>query len=189
MTVAEIFAEINTHMIEGIMLHDQFAEYYDFLNLHGFKRCHEYHAMCEFSERRGLVRYYVNHYNKLLPENAAKNPEAIPASWRGYTRQEVDASTKKRAIRDGFNRWCEWETETKKLYEKAYANLMELGEVAAACKVGELVKDVDQELKKASRKQAELASTDYDLAAIYLCQPDMHEKYKRKSKHIGVKMC
>lgn len=189
MTVAEIFAEINTHMIGGIMLHDQFAEYYDFLNLHGFKRCHEYHAMCEFSERRGLVRYYISHYNKLLPENAAKNPEVIPASWRGYTRQEVDAGTKKRAVRDGFSRWCEWEAETKKLYEKAYTNLMELGEVAAACKVGELVKDVDRELKRASRKQAELASTDYDLAAVYLCQPEMHEKYKKKSKHTEVKTC
>lgn len=189
MTVAEIFAKINSHMIEGVMLHSQFAEYYDFLNLHGFKRCHEYHAMCEFAEHRGIVRYYVNHFGKLLPEETAKNPEVIPTSWYGYMRHDVDANTKKRAIRDGFNRWYEWEVETKKLYEKAYCDLMELGEIAAAHKIGELVECVDQELKKVCRKRIELGSTDYDLSAIYLCQPEMHEKYKKKAKHIGIKMC
>ena len=47
MTIAEIYAKINEHMINGLMLHDQLANYYDFLGLEGYKRCHEYHYFKE----------------------------------------------------------------------------------------------------------------------------------------------
>lgn len=189
MTVAEIFAKINAHMITGIMLHDQMAEYYDFLDLHGFKRCHEYHALSEFAERRGLMRYYINHYNALLPETEVTDPDVIPASWRGYKRTDVDPATKKRAIRDGFARWRMWEADTKKLYQESYSELCEIGEIAAACKVKQLVEAVDMELKAVDRKMIELYSIDYDLSAVYLCQDETHEKYAEKEKHIGVDIC
>lgn len=189
MTVEEIFAKINSHMIEGVMLHDQLAAYYDFLSLHGFKRCHEYHALKEFAERRGFVRYYINHYNRLLPEPEAKDPKAIPTGWHAYARQQVDGGTKQKAIKAGFERWKAWETETKEMYEKAYCELCDLGEIAAACKVKELVKAVDMELKGVDRKILELESVDYDLVAIYLCQDTEHEAYKAKEKEIGVNIC
>lgn len=189
MTVEEVFAKINSHEIEGIMLHDQLAEYFDFLNLHGYKRMHEYRALCEFAEHRGIVRYYINHYNRLLPETAAANPAAIPVNWRGYSRQQVDASTKRKAIREAFVKWREWETETKKLYESSYCELCEIGEVAAACKVKSLVADVDEELKNVDRKYMKLESIDYDLPTIYLCQDEIHEQYAEKTKHIGVDIC
>ena len=132
MTVSEIFEKLNSHLVEGVMLHDQLAEYYDFLNLHGYKRCHEYHAFCEFKTRRKVMRYYVNHYNRLPLAEKATNPKAIPENWYNYTRQEVDAGTKKRAVRDGFVKWVDWEKETKKLYEEAVCNLYEIGEIATA---------------------------------------------------------
>lgn len=182
MTVAEIFEKINSHMIEGIMLHDQMSEYYDFLDLHGFKRCHEYHAICEFKTRRKIVRYYINHFGKLLSEVNAEDPQVVPNNWRNYTRQEVDINTKKRAIRDGFAKWQEWEKETKKLYEKLVWELYSLGEIAAAKEISKLVKDVDHELKIVERKSIMLASIDYDLPSIYLEQAEIHKKYKAKLK-------
>ena len=33
MTVSEIFEKLNSHLVEGVMLHDQLAEYYDFFKL------------------------------------------------------------------------------------------------------------------------------------------------------------
>lgn len=189
MTVEEVFATLNSHMVTGLMLHDQLAEYYDFLNLHGYKRCHEYHAIKEFALRRTLVRYYINHYNRLLPETAVEDPNVLPNSWRAYERKQVDAGTKKRAIRDGMAKWEDWETSTKALYEKSYTQLCELGEIAAACKIKELLMGVDQELKCATRNSIKLASIDYDLPTIYLCQDELHEKYANKSKDIGVSVC
>ena len=45
MTIKEIYAQIAEHMIKGMMIHEQLANYYDFLGLKGYKRCHEYHYM------------------------------------------------------------------------------------------------------------------------------------------------
>ncbi|WP_270849004.1 hypothetical protein [Ruthenibacterium lactatiformans] len=189
MTVSEIFNAISNHQIEGIMLHGQMADYFDFLSLHGFKRMQEYHYLDESTCMRSVHRYYINHYGKLLPGGHPAGPSLIPASWGNYTRQEVDASTKRRAIRDAFIKWRDWEVETKKLYEKSYTDLYNLGEVAAACKVKELVMDVDKELKCVERLHIKLESIEYDMSAIYLMQDELHEKYRKKAKSVGVDIC
>lgn len=79
MTVSEIFAKLNSHMIEGIMLHDQFASYYDFLNLVGYKRCHKYRALHEMKARRKTLEYYTSHFGKLAEDIKATDPKVIPA--------------------------------------------------------------------------------------------------------------
>lgn len=189
MTPEEIFSTVNNNMITAVMLHDQLAEYFDFLDLHGYKRCHEYHALSELAERRTVVRYYVNHYNRLLPAESAVNPNVIPANWKGYKRQDVDASTKRKAIRDGITRWRAWEFTAKKLYEQAYCDLCEVGEIAAAGKIKSLIEKADMELKTVDRKHIELESIDYDLPTIYLSQDAIHAKYEDAEKKIGVCIC
>ena len=67
MTIEEIYGRISKHMILGMMIHDQLANYYDFLGLKGYKRCHEYHFLSETCAYRGLNRYFINHHNKLIP--------------------------------------------------------------------------------------------------------------------------
>ena len=47
MNCAEVFSKIDAHMKTGMILHDQLANYYDFLGLMGFKRLHEYHFLRE----------------------------------------------------------------------------------------------------------------------------------------------
>ena len=59
MTVSEIFNAISNHQIEGIMLHGQMADYFDFLSLHGFKRMQEYHYLDESTCMRSVHRYYI----------------------------------------------------------------------------------------------------------------------------------
>lgn len=187
MTVSEIFSKINNHMIEGMMLHEQMANYYDFLGLDGFKRMHEYHFLKEAAQMRGINRYYINHYNMLVHDASTKNPEAVPMAWHKYARQDVDASTKRNAVKTACEKWHAWEKETKKLYQESYMQLCDLGEIAAACKIKELVKAVDMELKGVERLHIKLKSIDYDLPTIILMQDDMHDKYK--SKKIKIDMC
>nr|DAP21441.1 MAG TPA: hypothetical protein [Caudoviricetes sp.] len=189
MDVAEIFAALDAHIVKGLMMHAQMADYYDFLNLHGYKRLHEYRFFCESAEMRGLHRYYVNHYGKLIPESDVENPHVIPSGWYAYRRSDVSPEEKKRFIRDAFAKWESWEAETKALYQKSYSELCDIGEIAAACKVREMVSDVDQELKCVSRMRLNLAMIDYDLPTVHLCQDELHEKYAEKEKHIGVNIC
>ena len=190
MTVDEIFAEVSAHMIKGLMIHTQLADYYDFLGLQGYKRCHEYHALKESCSYRGINRYFINHYNKLVPEKEIENPDIIPENWYRYTRQDVDANTKRNAVKSGLEKWVEWEQDTKKFYEQMYVELMNLQEVSGALKMKELICDVDQELKKAQRYHLNKMATDYNINSIISEQGRKHKKYKKKlEKEIGVRIC
>lgn len=189
MTVDEIFSKIVGHQIKGLMVHEQLANFYDFLSLHGYKRCHEYHYLCESYCMRKVQRYYINHYNKLVRKEPIDTPKIIPDSWYNYSRMDVDIATRQNALKTGISTWIDWEKETKSLYESMYKELCDIGEIAAACKIKELICDVDSELKYAEREGLKLKAIDYDLDAIYLCQDELHEKYKHKTEKIGVNIC
>lgn len=172
-----------------MMIHDQLANYYDFLGLQGYKRCHEYHFLVETCAYRGICRYFINHHNMLIPEERIENPDVIPANWFEHIREDVDSNTKKNAVKSGLSKWLTWERETKSFYQQMYHELMELGEVASACKIKELICDVDCELKKAERYLLNKEATGYDLVQIIDEQKSKHEKYRKKMEHLGVKIC
>lgn len=188
-TIDEIYGKIASHMIKGMMIHEQLANYYDFLGLNGYKRCHEYNYLAETCTYRCLCRYYINHHDKLIPQMPVEDPKIIPESWYKYKRQDVDNATKKNAVKNGLTVWIAWEEETKELYQAMYKELINLGEVASACKVMELVKNVDCELKKAQRYYLSKKAIDYDLSSIIAEQTEWHEEYKCKEKKMGVKIC
>ena len=178
MTIEDIFSEISAHFIQGLMFHDQMANYYDFLQLRGYKRCHEYHFKTESCNYRKLNRYYLNHYNKLIPEKRVEDPKAIPDNWYMYSRSDVDIQTKKNAIKSGVAKWVSWEKDTKEMLEDFYCEMLELNEISSALFLQEFIKDVDRELKYAERKQLDLASVDYDMTYILGEQKRLHNKYK-----------
>ena len=184
MTIEEIFNQLGNHMVEGLMIHSQLAEYYNFLGLKGYYRCHQYHYFEENNNYKCLCRYYMKHYNKLINEGRVADPGVIPEAWFKYTRQDVSSANRKSSIQAGMERWTAWETETKKLYERMVNELMTLGEVAAATKVKEFLCDVDKELADACQKNLELKSVDYDIVYIMDKQKEMHDKYKKKLKEI-----
>ena len=76
------------------MLHEEMADYFDFLNLHGFKRQQEYHFFDESAELRGIHRYAINHCNRLITDTDIPSVKAIPQGWYNYTRLQVDEELK-----------------------------------------------------------------------------------------------
>ena len=48
-----------------------------------------------------LKAYYITHFDKLLPEGKAKNPDAIPSGWLRYERNDVDVNTRRSAVKSG----------------------------------------------------------------------------------------
>lgn len=189
MTVEEVFSKIAEHMINGMMFHEQMANYYDFLGLQGYKRCHEYHYLDETIAYRKICRYYINHYSKLIAEPSFNNVSAIPENWYSHIREDVDTNTKRSAVQSGIEKWVIWERETKRLYEDMYKELIGLGEVAGAMKVQELVCDVDHELKKAERYWLNKQAVDYNISDIIAEQKSEHKKYKRKMEKLGRELC
>ena len=185
-TPEEIFSEINNRFIGAIMMHGQFADYFDFLGLRGYKRLHEYQHLAESIERRKVCRYYINHHNALIKEDFSGEVNIIPDAWYTAKRLSVGKSTKQKAVEDGFIEYHNWESETKSVYEKYAQKLRETGSVADAIFVEKLVEDVSAELKTVEQMISDLISTGYDMVYITENQSGIHEKYKKKLKGIEV---
>ena len=184
MTVEEIFNKIAAHMRKGLVVHDQIASIYGFLNLCGYKKCHEYHFLEESYAYRRLIDFYSDTYCKLLTADSLEIPKLIPSNWLKYTKMEVDINTKRNAIRDTMKQWVEWEQEAKKLWEDSYIKLYELGEVYAAQVIQTFLKDTAEELNMAREKQICLESSGYDMPFILEEQKSLYKKYEKKMRCI-----
>lgn len=180
MSSEDSFIKISGHMIKGIMFHDQMTTYYDFLGFDGFKKEQEYHFFDEILSYKRLKGYFLSHYNKLIEDKQLENPEAVPADWYGHKRQDVDASTKRNAVREGFRKWVSWEMDTKKLYEKAVSDMYAEGSIAAAIVFEKLVADVDQELSVAEEEKLKIDSSSYELMPLMEMQDSFLKKYSCK---------
>lgn len=180
MTIEEIFIKTVEHMLKGVMIHDELANYYDFLGLQGYKKCHEYHGMAETHNYRKIMHYYITRFNKFLPEPKVEPAGIIPASWNGYTRQQVDTKTKQSAVKAGLEKWISWEKETKLFYSNMYQELLNINEVSSALEFEKLICDVDCELKKAEQYQLNKIATNYDITNIISDQHKKHKKYKKQ---------
>lgn len=180
MEVDEIFSRLSNHMAKGLVIHSQIANGFGFLNLCGYRRCHEYHYFEESKNYFCLRNYYFDNYGKLIQENPIEEVNIVPKLWFKYNKSDVDIGTKRNAIRDLFNHWIDWEIEAKKLFESSYKELYELGEVAAATKIGEFLIETGQELAKAQSKQIYLASAEYDMTLISEEQQNLFDKYNKK---------
>lgn len=189
MTANEVFSKISSRLVEGMMLHEKMADYYDFLGLMGFKRIHEYRFLKDAAEIRGVHRYFINHFNMLMTESSVYQDWKIPQSWDGRTRDEVKTETKRNAVIAGLEKWVEWEHDTKRLYEQCYVELCDLDEVAAACKIKKLIIDEDMTAKCADRLHIKLKGMDYDMPTIYILQDEIHSEYDERTKKIGVNIC
>lgn len=184
MTVEEIFSRLSTHMVNGLMLHNQLASGFAFLNLEGYKKCHEYQYLEESFNYRCLQDYFLAYHNKLIPETKIDNTNVIPNTWYKYTQMDVDTNTKRSAIRDMFKAWVEWEKEAKQLLETSYKELYDLGEICAAMKIAWFLKNTSKELKHAQEHQIYLENLNYDICHIIEEQKELKKKYIKKIKCI-----
>ena len=182
MTVEEIFNTLASHMIEGIMYHDEMTQAYYFLCLRGYAQQQEHQFLEESYEYKHLSRYYAKHYHKLLEIENKDRPKLIPETWYKYTTMAVDAGTKRNAVKDLMTKWVEWERKTKKLYEKMRFELYTIGEAAAASFIDKYIDDVSKELRHAERQLVMLETINYDIVQITDWQEDLYNKYKKKSR-------
>ena len=184
MTVDEIFSHACTHMVEGVMVHLQMSDYFNFLGLKGYYLCHRYHYYEENNNYLELSNYYLTHYNKIPVDNKINNPQIIPENWYKYTRQDVDNSTRKASIQQGFEKWINWEKQTKAFYVRLYEELLALNEVAASTELERYIKDVDYELAEAEQILLELKALDFNVSDIILEQDKICKDYKKRIKEI-----
>lgn len=185
MNIDEICAAIAQKLLQGSMVHQQLINYYNFLALDGCQACHEYHyyeQSCAYIE---FVKYYINHYNKLIPKHSfdsLTSPNLIPDNWYDYKREDMDMNTKRSAVKNGLEKWIEWEKDVKHFLSEMHNELINNNEVALALRLEQNIKDVDQELKIAELKYLQIKSTDYDMPTVISEQRTLKQKYEHKKK-------
>ena len=196
-----LYSELINRMKQGVEMHEQLADYYSFLNLPGYQKCHEYQMLCELLTYRKAKDMYLKEYNKLVQPSFANNSsmnnsggsnsnnssgnnnsnmsmmgnngynrnyamEVIPQNWYNYTRYDVDAGTKRNAVKDGFKKWIEYEKDTKQYLTQMAQRLEQMNEREAARKLEPLVEHVEKEIMTAEDKMMNLESTGYDMNYI-----------------------
>ena len=179
MTCTEIFQEIGNHQVLAMMFHDQMIDLYDFLNLSGFKRWHKHQYKTESEEFINTKGYFMGAHNKLLRVDDPGQPEqVIPDGWYEYTRMDLNPQLVRQHVEASFKSYKSWEEYTKRLYEECSKSLIEMGHIADAEKVNQLINDVSCELKEVYEVMLKLKASNYDIVYILDIQDKLHKKYK-----------
>lgn len=166
MTVDEVYSKIGSHMIEGIMIHLKLSEYYSFLNLPKYSKF-QYRRYLEESESyHKLSEYYMKNHHKLIKETKVDIPHIIPETWYEHAKQDIDTNVVRNGVKDGLQLWCDWEKETKVLYENMYSELLDIGEISDTIMLKELIFDVTNELALAMEYMINKQVTNYDIVLI-----------------------
>lgn len=171
-------------MVEGLMTHSQLADYFGFLGFKGYQQQHIYHYFEENKNYKCIVKYYLEHYNKLLLEQPFKNPNIIPEDQYQFSRQQVNDNVRKTALIAGIERQIYQEKETKKFYEQRYSELVGLNEIAGAEEIKKYILDVDYELVEAEQLHLELLAMNFAIEDIIIAQEDIEKKFRKKMKEI-----
>ena len=187
MTIVDIFSQIAQRMVEGLMTHSQLADYFGFIGLEGYQKCHVYRYFDENNNYKKIADYYLKHYNKLLVDMPFNNPNVIPNDWFQYSRQQVNDTIRINALQAGIDKWINWEKGTKRFYEQHYQELLQLNEIAAAIELSKYIEDVDKELAEAEQEKIKLEAINYNISDVMLEQKEIYKQYNKKLKEI--KLC
>lgn len=204
----QLYSELMDRMRQGTEIHEELADYYNFLNLPGYQKNHEYHMLCELLTYQKAKDQYMREYNQLVQPSGMMNnmsnmgnnngggnsgnhgryaQNIIPMGWYKYTRYDVDTNTKRNAVKEGFKKWLDYENETKQFLVNMGKTLEQKGEREAARKLDFLIDDVENEIEHAEQKMLALESAGYDINYIQQEQEPLKEKYANKIQKLNMR--
>ena len=185
MSIEEVGQLISQRLLQGSMYHEQFANYYLFLGLEGYKSYHEHQFLEETLNYRKFITFFMQYYNKLIPNlsfEKINTPHIIPENWHNSDRQDVDSTTCRNAVTKGCEKYVNWQIQTKRVLEDMSVQLESEGEITFALEVYKYIKNVKKELIRAQKEYLEIKATDYDLPTIVARQKQLDKKYSKKIK-------
>ena len=155
---------------------------FNFLNLHGFKRWHEYQTVNESATMRKICRYYIKQHDRLIKPLPIEDINEIPSDWYNAERGEVNSAIVAQYTKRGLQAHIQWETDSLDNLNAFAQRLCDLGEMADYKFVSCLICDVQKELEKAKRMYYKISATGFDVVFIEELQDKIHDKYKEMLK-------
>lgn len=182
MNSAEIFSAILSQQKKAVAFHEQLWIVYNFMNLHGFKRWHEYQTVTESEMARKIYRHYIKSHDRLIKPLPVENLDEIPNDWYNAERGEVTSAIIAQYTKRGLQAHIMWETESLENLEAYAKRLSDLGEINDYKFVSHMICDVSKELEKAKRVYYKISATGFDVVFIEEMQDEIHDKYKELLK-------
>ena len=172
----EVFNQISNRLVEATMMHSELGDLFAYLGLDGFAKTQDYQFLSENYERQLVNRYAIYHLGYVVSNGGVRGSKYIPSELNGVSRVDVNVLDKKDMTRYAVETWVNWETETKELYGNWYVDLCDNHCISSSLFVDGLVRDVDDELKRANEILVELKNVNFEMRDIVLIQ----EKYERE---------
>ena len=166
MPMHEIWGKICSHQVTGLMYHFQFADMFYFLGLENLGKEQECHYREESDSLRKNHCFVLKHHNKIAIHRHAEGVDLIPSAWAKYNMGDVDKSTRKNQVMTIFETWMRWETQTKELYTEMYNKAKEKHATVDACRIKEMILDVEDELVRISSCINKLKMCDYSVESM-----------------------
>lgn len=164
---SSVFANVNKHLLEGLMLHDELYRLFLFLNLKVFAKEQKNHYNEESKAYRNLNKYYITHRNCFIKQEYPNSTDrVITSDLYSKNRFDLDSDDVCSFVSSAIVAWVDWERQTKELYTEAYNKLIEFGFGAEANYIMCLLTDVDKELAEAESLLIKLEDIKYDIVEI-----------------------
>ena len=181
MTVVENLSRMASHMISGMMVHEQLMNAYLFIGLKGYAACHEYHYLEETKSYISICKYSIEHFDEIVsaPLNPNDIPTIIPTSWAGFNKFHIDVKTKSQVSESALKEWIEWEEKTKALYESIYDEVVK-EDIPASEFIKGYILDVESEITYAKNELLDKRSRSFDMVSILEEQKEYERSFKKK---------
>ena len=151
MNVHDMFAELSSLLVEGMMIHSQLADFYLFLGADHMANIHEDYLLDDTCLWRNIVRYHITHFGSLVPEDRIDTPHIIPDGWYTATVDDVDDETRERAMTFGKSTWIEWASRVQEKCADYYRTLVDDDDGATAMRIKKCLCEIEDELSDAER--------------------------------------
>lgn len=191
MTVIDDLSRMASHMIEGVMVHEQLMNVYLFAGLYGESVKHKSHYLAESQNYADLCEYCMKVYGVLVNASIKSTaiPSLIPKSWLSSSQFDLDYDTRIEIIKSADDEWIKWETETLDLYNDIYSHLIASSSSSTSEFIKKYILDVESELMEAKREKLEHSAVNYDMPFIMERQETMEHFYNKEIvKHIKEKL-
>jgi len=175
---AEILLKINNNYQMAISAHRELADVFWFISLPGYAVWNEYQLIDEQKTQREVKKYITETYHIFLPDALPSDANISMPLLQNENRKNLKGEKIKEITKTAFASYQKWEEDTLELYQNLAINLIDSGEVSAFNFVGDIIKDVKEELTNVTNKMIEFESHNWDMPTISAEQPDYFEKYQ-----------
>lgn len=183
MEINEILGKLISRQIIGVANHEQMANLFDLLNLHGYKRLNEFRFFEESSNLRKAQRFCISITDKLAILEEMTPPKGLPDTFLNKSRKDIGKETKYEIVKSAFEKSKTWEEGTLKLLNELYISSQQIKAGEVAYFIMRNIEDVTKEIKNINR-ELQIIRDVSNLDVLIERQNEIHEKYKEKLKNL-----